>query len=53
MNFLVDVLPLVEFMLGDDISDEEALRLLDQEYVKPKRNRDGDWKVSKSTASAI
>ena len=42
---LVDVLPLVEFQLGDDISDEEALRLLDQEYVKPKRNRDSEWKV--------
>ncbi|XP_067933831.1 intraflagellar transport protein 122 homolog isoform X2 [Watersipora subatra] len=39
-----DVLPLVEFYLGDDISDEEALRLLDQEYIKPKKSKESQWK---------
>jgi len=39
------VLPVVEFHLAEDISDEEAQRLLDQEYIKPKKGRDSEWKV--------
>ena len=39
------MLPLVEFYLAEDISDEEALRLLDQEYIKPKRGKE-QWTVS-------
>jgi len=43
--FHTEVLPVVEFHLAEDISDEEAQRLLDQEYIKPKKGRDSEWKV--------
>ncbi|KAL0279839.1 UNVERIFIED_CONTAM: hypothetical protein PYX00_001315 [Menopon gallinae] len=43
-----EILPLVEFFLEDDISDEEAVRLIDTPPVPQNGSGDGEWVQSEN-----
>ncbi len=48
---IAEVLPLVEFFLEDDISDDEAMQLLESEPPRRKAQQDGaadQWKQERS-----
>ena len=42
--YITEVLPLVEFYIADEISDKEAVQLLDLEPLKKEKQKTDGWK---------